>query len=117
MAHMRGCTLARNFYFLWGRKSAIFGVWAAPGALETLQKGGGLRPSHPPRLDPKNGRLPTLIFEKIWTKPKCSHACGAKRPPPILFLMMSASRRLGHSRPRPGVSDISGPGSILDFTV
>ncbi len=27
-----------------GRKSAIFGVWAALGALETLQKGGGLCP-------------------------------------------------------------------------
>ncbi len=27
-----------------GRKSAILGVWAAPGARETLPKGGGLRP-------------------------------------------------------------------------
>ncbi len=25
-------------------KSAIFGVWVAPGAPETLAKGGGLRP-------------------------------------------------------------------------
>ncbi len=30
--------------FLRGRKSVIFEVWAAPVALETLQKGGGLRP-------------------------------------------------------------------------
>ncbi len=33
-------------------ESVILGVWAAPGAPETLQKGGGLRP--------QNDRLPTL---------------------------------------------------------
>ena len=30
--------------FLTGRESLILGVWAAPGARETFQKGGGLRP-------------------------------------------------------------------------
>ncbi len=30
--------------FVKGRKSVILGVWAAPGAPETLPKGGGLRP-------------------------------------------------------------------------
>ena len=29
-----------------GRKSSIFGFWAAPGARETMQKCGGLRPPH-----------------------------------------------------------------------
>ena len=33
-----------NFNFFKDRKSAILGVWAAPGAPETLPKGGGLRP-------------------------------------------------------------------------
>ncbi len=42
----RGCALAWHFVFSFfsDRKSAIFGVWAAPGAPETLAKGGGLRP-------------------------------------------------------------------------
>ena len=49
-------------------KSVIFGVWVAPGALETLQKGGGRSP--PPfarvfraprgRPDPQNDRFPIL---------------------------------------------------------
>ena len=37
----RGCTLGANFKFVKGRKSVILGVWAAPGAPETLPKGGG----------------------------------------------------------------------------
>ena len=38
-------TLAANCnIYLRGRKSVILGVWAAPGAPETLPKGGGLRP-------------------------------------------------------------------------
>ncbi len=57
-----------EFCFFMGRKSVILGVWAAPGAPETLPKGGGLRP--PPfarvskgprgRPDPQNDRFPTL---------------------------------------------------------
>ena len=50
-------------------KSVILGVWVAPGALETLQKGGGRSP--PPafckglrgprgRPDPQNDRFPIL---------------------------------------------------------
>ncbi len=34
--------ISRGFWA--GRKSAIFGVWAAPGGRETFPKGGGLRP-------------------------------------------------------------------------
>ncbi len=40
----RGCTLGENLKFVKGRKSVILRVWAAPGASETLPKGGGLRP-------------------------------------------------------------------------
>ncbi len=36
--------LAGNFNFLRGGKSVILALWAAPGALETLQKVWGLRP-------------------------------------------------------------------------
>jgi hypothetical protein len=39
-----GCTLGVNFMCFKGRKSVILGVGAAPGAPETLPKGGGLRP-------------------------------------------------------------------------
>jgi hypothetical protein len=35
---------AGKFTILKDRKSIILGVWAAPGAPETLAKGGGLRP-------------------------------------------------------------------------
>ncbi len=38
---IRGCTLGGNFKCFKGRKSVILGVWAAPGAPETLPKGGG----------------------------------------------------------------------------
>jgi hypothetical protein len=38
------CPLAGNLKFVEGRKSVIFGVWSAPGAPETVPKGGGLRP-------------------------------------------------------------------------
>ena len=41
---IRGCTLGGNFHLFKDRKSVILGVWAAPGAPETLPKGGGLRP-------------------------------------------------------------------------
>ena len=42
----RGCTLDgyKILELLKGRRSIILGVWAAPGAPETLPKGGGLRP-------------------------------------------------------------------------
>ncbi len=56
-----------NFNFVKDRKSAIFGVWAAPGAPETLQKGGAKPPTFwtglrgpRGRQDPKNGRFPIL---------------------------------------------------------
>ncbi len=67
-------------------KSVMLGVWVAPGALETLQKGGERTPStcrkglqglrgHP---DPKNDRFPILKhFENFLTKPKCSHVYPA----------------------------------------
>ena len=40
----RSCTLGWNFELFKGRNSVILGVWAAPGAPETLPKGGGPRP-------------------------------------------------------------------------
>ncbi len=40
----RGCTLGGKFQVFKGRKSVILGVWAAPGARETIPLGGGLRP-------------------------------------------------------------------------
>ena len=45
--HSRGCTLGGAYkisYFFKGRKLVIWGVWGAPGAPETLQKGGGEAP-------------------------------------------------------------------------
>ena len=36
-------TVSDNLSFCKDRKSLILGVWAAPGALETLPNGGGLR--------------------------------------------------------------------------
>ncbi len=41
---IRGCTLGGHFQFFKDRKSAILGVWAAPGAPETIPLGGWLRP-------------------------------------------------------------------------
>ncbi len=39
------CTLGFLIHGVWaGRKSSIFGVWAAPAAPKTIPKGGGLRP-------------------------------------------------------------------------
>ncbi len=60
-----------NSKFVKGRKLVIFGVWAAPGAQETLPTGGGLRPSPFGRVSgapgaaqtPKNYRFP--ILEKL----------------------------------------------------
>ncbi len=37
-----GCTLGGNFQFSKDRKSVIWGVWAAPGARETIPLGGGI---------------------------------------------------------------------------
>ncbi len=41
---LRSCTLGGNFQFFKDRKYVILGVWAAPGARETIPLGGGLRP-------------------------------------------------------------------------
>ncbi len=54
----------RNLKFVKGWKSVILGVWAAPGAPETLPKGGGLRPLLFARVSGAPGvaqtRFPTL---------------------------------------------------------
>ena len=39
-----GCTLGGNFEFSKGGKSAILGVWVAPGASEAISLGGRPRP-------------------------------------------------------------------------
>jgi hypothetical protein len=44
----------REFSILKGRKSVIWGVWAAPGAPEALPEGPRGRP------DPQNDRFPIL---------------------------------------------------------
>ncbi len=71
--------------FFIDRKSVIFGVWVAPGALGTLAKGGGRSP--PPfgrgsgapgaTQTPKMTDFPSLFFcfrKNCLIKPKCSHA-------------------------------------------
>jgi hypothetical protein len=64
-----------------GRKSVIFGVWAARGPWRPSRKVGGFAPRvsegfsgppGPPR--PQKWPIPILMFLKnFWTKPKCSH--------------------------------------------
>jgi hypothetical protein len=56
----RGFTLVAYFKFVKDRKSAILGVWAAPGATETLPKGSFCKALRGPRgrPDPQNDRLP-----------------------------------------------------------
>ncbi len=74
MATIRGCTLAGDFNFLKGRKLVILGVSAAPGAWETLHKGGGLHPptflesfrgsrgrSDPKMTDFQSSKFPTML--------------------------------------------------------
>jgi hypothetical protein len=74
-----GCTWAGTFNFSSVGNRPFFWVWVAPGAPDTLLKGGGLRPPHllqvsPGRPDPPNGRLPTLKqIYKFESHPKCSH--------------------------------------------
>ncbi len=61
--HLRGCTLAWNKII-----EAIFGVWAAPGARETLQKGGGRSPPPFARVSgaPGAGQTPNMNdFESL----------------------------------------------------
>ena len=53
--------LGGNFQFVEDRKSVILGVWAAPGAPETLPKGGGRSP--PPFARVFGGRSNTLGFD------------------------------------------------------
>ena len=70
-----------NFKLFKDRASAIFGVWAAPGAPETLPKGGG--PRSPPfgRVSRAPGVAQTskmtdfrsLKILELWTQPKYSH--------------------------------------------
>ena len=45
-AYIRGCTVGgyKICELLKDRESVILGVWAAPGARETIPKGGGLGP-------------------------------------------------------------------------
>ncbi len=83
----RGCTLGgyKIDQFFKDRKSVILGVWAAPGAPETLPKDAGRSPptqlnglrSPRGRADPQSDRCP--ILEKLNLKKnnkknqKCSH--------------------------------------------
>ncbi len=52
LSHPHGCTLGGNFQFFKDRKSVILGVWAAPGARQTIPLGGG--PGGAPE-GPRNG--------------------------------------------------------------
>ncbi len=52
--------LGGKFQFFKDRNSVILGVWAAPGAPETLAKGGGLRPPPFARVSKSPGATQTL---------------------------------------------------------
>ncbi len=62
----------KSLEFVKDWKSVILAVWVAPGALETLQKGGGRSPPPFGRVswapgappDPQNDRFP--IFKKFY---------------------------------------------------
>ncbi len=59
--HIRGCTLAwlKILELFKDRKSVILGAWVAPGALETLQKGGGRSPPPFARVSGASGAAQT----------------------------------------------------------
>jgi hypothetical protein len=69
------CVAVELFKILKDRKSVSFGVWAAPGAPETLPKGGGRSPPPFGRASralgaaqtPKDGRCP--ILKKLKKQP------------------------------------------------
>ncbi len=93
-------------------KSVIFGVWVAPGAVETLQKGGGRRPSPFARVSKapeatqtsQNYRFPIhKQFKNLLIKPKCSHDFPGLAARVVLGRVLARSRQLyGKHRPKIG---------------
>jgi len=55
---------------LTGRKSSIWGVWAAPGGRETLQKVGGLRPPPFWKVSRPPGAAQTPKIDDFWSVKK-----------------------------------------------
>ncbi len=80
---LRGCIFGGKFQVFKGRKSVIFGAWAARGPGRPFRWEGGLAPhllegfpGPRGRPDPQNGRLPILIKILIFISPQSAgRAC------------------------------------------
>ena len=84
-----GSTVGGNFHFFKDRKSVILEVWAAPGALEALPKGGGLRPLPFARVSGAPGAREALLkggaILGVWASPPTfweGLPCPRGRPDP-----------------------------------